>query len=139
MRFLQYFLVGAMLCLFMGVHPASADVIGTTDEQVKAIAEPVLNGILEGFKTDDYALYSKDFDGTLKDAIPEGEFVRVDGQIEDMFGNCESKKYLGFLRKGKMTAVLWKAKFAKTEDDVLIKLLMSKRGDKYVVTGLWFQ
>jgi hypothetical protein len=34
---------------------------------------------------------------------------------------------------------LWKGKFSQTASDVLIKLVVSKRPDKVVVVGLWFQ
>ena len=119
--------------------PACADFIGGSDAEVKAVAGPVLEGILDGFKNDDYAKYSKDFDATLLDAISESKFHETDRQIEGSMGECREKAYLGFLRKGRMTAVFWKARFSRSEDDVLIKLVISKRGDDYLVTGLWFQ
>lgn len=137
MRYIRCLVVVCVLCFI--ALPLSADVIGKTDKEVKAVAEPILDNILEGFKTDDYSKYSKDFDATLKESISEGKFLETDRQIENSIGNCQSRAYLGFLTKGKMTVVLWKARFNKSEDDVLIKLVASKRGDKYLVTGLWFQ
>lgn len=118
---------------------AYAEVIGKTDEEVRIIAESILDGILEGFKEDDYVKYSKDFDGMLKDSISEKKFLETDCQIQSSIGNYLSKEYLGFLTKGQMTLVLWKGRFDKSEDDVLIKLVVSKRNDKFLVTGLWFQ
>ncbi len=116
-----------------------ADTIGTTGSEVRAIAEPILEGILEGFKNDDYAVYSKNFDATLREAVTERRFHETDAQITSSMGECTGREYLGFLHKGKMTAVLWKATFSRTEDDILIKLVLSKRGDQYLVTGLWLQ
>jgi hypothetical protein len=46
---------------------------------------------------------------------------------------------LGFLQKGKTTVVLWKGRFTNSADDVLIKLVLSPRGDQTRVLGLWFQ
>jgi hypothetical protein len=137
MKYAWYGLFILCICSLMG--SATADVIGTQDKAVQAIAEPMLDTILEGFATNDYAKYSKDFDPTLKETISDKRFLDVDRQIESSIGNFSSRQYLGFLTKGKMTVVLWKAKFDKSNDDVLIKLVVSKRGDKYLVTGLWFQ
>lgn len=106
---------------------------------MRAIGEPILDGILEGFAEDDYVKYSKDFDDMLKESISEKKFLETDSQIRGSIGNYKSREYLGFLVNGEMTVVLWKARFDKSEDDVLIKLVVSKRGDKYPVTGLWFQ
>ena len=132
-------LAAALFFLAATAGIASAEVIGTTDKEVQAIAEPALDGILKGLKTGNYAEYSKDFDDTLKEAVPEDRFVKVRGQIDNNLGYCESKTYLGFLQKGPTTVILWKGKFSKTGDDHLIKLIMSKRGNKDLVTGLWFQ
>ena len=126
-----------MVMAFAGT--ISADVIGMTDGEVQAVATPVLDGILNGIKSGNYAEYSKDFDVTLKEGVPEAKFGDVKAQIEGTFGSCESKQYLGFLNKGNMTVILWKARFEKAGPDVLLKLAMYKSGDKYLVAGLWFQ
>jgi len=118
---------------------AFAGVIGKTNEEVRAIAEPILDNILQGFKTDDYVKYSRDLDDTLKETISENKFLETDRQIEGSIGNYQSREYLGFLTKDQMTVVLWKGRFDRSVDDVLIKLVVSKRKDRYLVTGLWFQ
>ncbi|MFH1776433.1 MAG: DUF3887 domain-containing protein [Candidatus Omnitrophota bacterium] len=115
-----------------------AEVIGTTDKGVQAIAETVLDNILAGIKTDDYSVFSMDFDDTLKETIDEEKFLEMNKQIKSTIGNFSQKEYLGFLTKGKMTVIYWKARFDKSSDDVLIQLVISKRGEKYLVTGLWF-
>ncbi len=119
--------------------PTYAEVIGHTDAEVRTIAAPILDNILEGLKTGDYAKYVKHFDQTMKDALPQSTFVISNMQIRHLFGQYGSRHYLGFLKKGNMTLVLWKAQYDKTEDDVLIKLTLSKRGDRNWVTGLFFQ
>jgi hypothetical protein len=118
---------------------AFAGTVWKTDKEVRAISEPILDNIFEGFKTSDYARYSKDFDDTLKEAISQRKFFEVSGQIKNSIGNYQSREYLGFLVKGKMTVILCKGRFDKSEDDVLIRLVVSKRGNKNLVTGLWFQ
>jgi hypothetical protein len=137
MRYVIYVVViSAMVVVSASVF---AGVIGKTNEEVRAIAEPILDNILEGFKTDDYVKYSRDLDDTLKETIPENKFLETDRQIESFIGNYQSREYLGFLTKGQMTVVLWKGRFDRSVDDVLIKLVVSKRKDRYLVTGLWFQ
>ena len=137
MRYVIYVVV--MSAMVVVSISAFAGVIGKTNEEVRAVAEPILDNILEGFKTDDYVKYSRDLDDTLKETISENKFLETDRQIESSIGNYQSREYLGFLTKGQMTVVLWKGRFDRSVDDVLIKLVVSKRKDKYLVTGLWFQ
>jgi len=75
----------------------------------------------------------------MKEYESKEAFLKSNKQIELLMGSYESRKYLGFLKKSDMTIVLWKGTFDNTQDDVLIKLVISKRKDKYLVTGLWFQ
>jgi hypothetical protein len=135
-RFAYGIIVGLMFFLSASTH---AEVIGTTDEEVQLIAEPVLDMILAGMKAEDYAMYSKDFDQTMKEALTEETFLAANKQILESMGEYKSHKYLGFLNKGEMTVILWKGTFDKTDDHLLIKLTLSKREDKCLVTGLWFQ
>ena len=135
-RFILMF--GVLLLVFVPVR-VFADVIGETNEEVTMIAEPILDNILEAFELNDYLRYSRDFDATLKESVSEKKFVEVDRYFQDSLGDYQSREYLGFVVKGKMSVVLWKARYSNSEDDVMIKLVVSKRGGECLVTGLWFQ
>lgn len=119
--------------------PVGADVIGKTDKEVQALADSILDNLLAGFNEGNYQKYAKDFDPTLKESLPEKKFEQVRSEILNKIGTYQSRTYLGFLNQNKFTVVLWKGKFSKTTSDVLIKLVTSKRQDKVVVVGLWFQ
>jgi hypothetical protein len=125
--------------VFLLISPAAAAVIGQNDKDVQAIANPILDTVLTGLNDGNYSLYSRYFDGTLKDAITEKKFAQVRTNILKKLGKYESRTYLGFLQKGNFTVVLWRGRFSAADEDVLIKLVLSKRGNKVLVTGLWFQ
>ena len=131
-----------MVIILLGMAlawPGLAVPLGQNDQEVQAAAEPVLDGLLSGFNEGDYQKYSQDFDDTLKEAISQKEFIRVRDKIMKDLGKYRSRTYLGFLRKGQTTLVLWKSRFEKAEDDVLIKLVVSQRQGRTLVVGLWFQ
>jgi hypothetical protein len=129
----------ALAAVFLLLSPAAAAVIAQNDKEVQAIAEPILDTVLTGLNNGNYSLYSRYFDGTLKDAVTKKKFSQVRANIMKKLGKYQSRTYLGFLQKGNFTVVLWRGRFSASDDDVLIKLVLSKRGDKVLVTGLWFQ
>ena len=132
--------VGILAVAFLLVAAAaSAALVGTDERQIKAAAEPILNNLLAGFNQGDYAQYSRDFDKTLREAMPEAKFQQVRADLIEKLGKFKSKKYLGFLNQQTYTIVLWKAAFDGTQNDILIKLVLGKRQDKVEVAGLWFQ
>jgi len=68
---------------------ALADGVGSSDAQIRKVAYPILDNILNGMAKAHFEAYVRDFD--------------------------------------------------ETDDDVLIKLVLSEKGDKTEVGGLWFQ
>jgi hypothetical protein len=137
MKLARYLAILAVI--FLLGSPATAAVIGQTDQAVQTIANPILDAVLSGFNDGNYALYSKYFDATMKDAIPEKKFRQVRRDIMKKLGKYQSRTYLGFEGKGNFTVALWKGRFSASDDDVTIKLVLSRRGKKVEVTGLWFQ
>jgi hypothetical protein len=129
--------VVVVVCLAMS--PAAAGPVGQNDQEVQAVANPILETVLTGLNNGNYALYAKYFDDTLKDAITEKKFLRVRADILKKIGKYQSRTYLGFLKQGNTSVALWKGRFSGADDEVLIKLVLSKRGDKVKVLGLWFQ
>lgn len=134
--FRTFFILTLLLCVPGIVFSAP---IGQTDKVVQEIADPVLDGLLKGLAEKDYTIYLENFDKLLKASIKEEQFLEVTKQIEEALGSYEKREYLGFLTYDDMTVILWKGSFDGTENDVMIRLLMSKRADKYFVTGIWFQ
>jgi hypothetical protein len=137
----MYHIVGMLAVvasLVVGPPLLRADIIAQGNDEARALAEPILDNILRGFASDEYAVYARDFDATLIEAVSEDKFAQTKQWYDQTLGDCVEKEYLGFLNKGRMTAVLWKGKFAKSSEDILIKLVLSKRGESCYVTGLWF-
>lgn len=109
-------------------------------DPVRAAAEPILANLLAGLKGNSYSRFSRDFDEKMKKSIPDEEAFRTRAsQIWRTLGDSKSHVYLGSLKKGEATLVLWKASFTKTTDDVLVKLVLSKKDEKKLVSGLWFE
>ncbi len=127
-----------LLICFLPVA-AAGEVVGKNDQEVQAAAEPLLDNILAGFRESNYQLYARDFDDTLKELITKEKFSQTRKQILYKIGNYKSRIFLGFLTKGKTTLVLWKGKFDRTGEDILIKLALSRRGERNLVLGLYFQ
>lgn len=126
-----------LLCWLPGA--AWGEPVGKTDQEVRAVAEPLLDTQLQGIGKDNYDLYIKNYDLPLQVLLDEKKFAKIRGQIGEKFGKYKSRTYLGYLTKGKDTWVLWKGKFDKTGDDVFIRLVVSRKAGKNLIQGLYFQ
>ena len=132
-------LIWVVLAGMLLFSTANANVVSGTKEKIQMVGDSLLNNVLDGMKTNDYAKYSRDFDATMKNALSEKAFIATNKQITELFGEYKNSAYLGFLNQKKMTMFLWKGIFGKSQDDVLIKLVVSETDGKYLIAGLWFQ
>ncbi len=128
-----------IVIVFSFIAPAFAIQRAKTTQEIRTVADPLLDNILNGFKFDKYTTYSRDFDSELKVVGARTKFFKVNRHIKTSLGNYLDREYMGSLLKGDMIFVLWKAKYDNTKNDVLIKLVIKKHGWNYLVTGLWLE
>ncbi len=136
MRLFRIVVIAAIVSLFAA--PAMAQTIGVTDKEVQAIADPILDNILAGMKESDYAKFCRDFGGLMMQDLNPSKFDSRRQEIRRQIGDYQSRHYLGFLNQRGMTVALWRARYSGIDDDVLIKLHLSKDGGRIQVKGLFF-
>ncbi|MFH1460001.1 MAG: hypothetical protein ABIG64_06480 [Candidatus Omnitrophota bacterium] len=138
MKVLKTLVISVLLCsLVVPVYAAKKQTKSTL--RIKKIAEPMIDNILKGFALDDYLIYSRDLAENLKVTGARTKFFQVGRNIHNNLGNYVDREFMGILNKQGMTMILWKANFDQTENDVLIKLVISRENKRYVVSGLWLQ
>jgi len=133
-------LLTCLLCIMFS--PYVADVCysqpAISAEKIKGVSTAELDSILKGIATKNYDLYAKDFSDKMKRAQTEENFLKLCQSIEDSLGQLKSTEYLGYYRAEGDIISLFKAGFSKTDDDVLIRLVLDFKNQKEQVAGLWF-
>ena len=104
-----------------------------TDAEKVNLAEPLLDRILQGVNKGDYAIYSGNFSKGLKDQITEKDFKTLNDDLLKKIGEYKSRTFLGILNKKLVDIYLWKAKFAKTDEDFIIRLFLIEDEGKFKV------
>jgi hypothetical protein len=139
MRHRRAALLGLLLALGWG-RAAGAAPVAEADPAVRRTAKPILENILAALAAADREAYVRDFGPALRGLVDEEHFARTVADLEARLGAHVSHRYLGFLNQRGMTVVLYKAAYDGTDDDVLIKLVLTRTAeDEVLVTGLWFQ
>lgn len=104
-----------------------------TDVEKVNLAEPILERILQGVNKGDYAVYSDNFSKGLKDQITEKDFKVLNDDLLKKIGEYKSRKFLGILNKKLVDIYLWKAKFAKSDEDFMIRLFLIEDEGKFKI------
>lgn len=118
------------------------------DEQLKNIAENYMDSIMMGMKNKDYKMFSEHLTDELKTDITKDKFQLMVESFDKEKGSYDSRKYLGMLQKNYFRVYLWKAKYKKSaekskkddlENDTLVRLILGKVDEKYLIFGFSFQ
>jgi len=126
----------AIIVVLTFVAAASAQ---TADRDVdfRIKTTQILNSILEGISEGDYEKFTRDFSPTLKKAQDRENFLQLQRKIQKSLGKLRSSEFMGSYTQQGAVIALFKVRFSKDKDDILIKLVFDGQSNSKV-TGLWF-
>jgi maltoporin len=119
------------------VEKSGVEVDDVVLDQVRGYADPVTEQILVAMNEDDYAMYSEDFDQTMKNAMTEAVFNEANAGIRSKIGDYVSKEFWKAESKDQYTIAHYKAKFTDEPDDVTVKVVFQEINGEMKVSGLW--
>jgi len=106
-------------------------------EQIRDQATAALERIMQAISEGDYGLYTRDFSKQMKDSQDRESFLQLQSNLQRSLGKFKSMEFLGFYVQYGGTIVLFKARFSKEKEDVLIRLVLDRKKSPPQVTGLW--
>lgn len=101
----------------------------------KEAGKKMIKSIVKGLEEKNYALYTRDFTKQNKKFFNKKVFNEASNAVNTKLGDYKRREFLGSWHKGDYNILLWKVKFSKTKDDILIKLYLKKVEDSYKVAA----
>lgn len=118
---------------------ANEEIIGTTNEEVQKIADPIMNNAITGLNENNYQKYIRDIDEICLKEMSEIQFKATKEKLNIRCGNIKKIEYLGFLKQKNRTLVLYKAQYSKLEDEGIMRMVLEKTGKDIKIKTLWFE
>jgi len=128
----------SILCVFSFSRADAATVNVDDPEQIKIRATTLIEDIIQGISDGDYSLYSRHFSKPMKESQTRENFLELQRSLQKTIGKFQSLQYLGFYSQHGNLITLFKARFSKDKDDVLIRLVIEGYAADSKATGLWF-
>ena len=105
-------------------------------KNVEDVGKKMIDSVLRGLSTGNYALYSRDFSEKNKKYFDEKVFDQAHEAVKERLGDYQGIKFIGFWKKGDYEILLWKARFLDTDDDILVQMYVEKTDDTYKIAAL---
>lgn len=97
----------------------------------------ILQNMLQGLSEGDYTKFVRNLSDQMRAAQNRQTFLQLQKNMQKNLGKMQSMVYLGFYSQGGYNMAMFKARFAKDKDDVLITLVFDRKAADPKVNGLW--
>ena len=104
---------------------------------VMEYADLITDNLLEGFASNNYTQYSRDFSDEMKESLDAAAFEENRALILAKIGNYVSRGSPAVTQSGEYVSVTYKAAFER-EEGVAIRVVFREGDASHQVHGLWF-
>jgi hypothetical protein len=111
----KHFFTAFFLISLLWLTACERLVSGTEKNDVLAFSEPTMDNLLAGWITNDYAMFTRDFDTDMQEEIPATGFAALKQDLDDKLGNYISRRVDRVARSDEFYVVDYQAKFGLEE------------------------
>lgn len=129
-------LVVLLVSLLAGCSSQGTTLTGSDKDTVLAFSETKTDNLLAGMNANDYAMFSKDFDKDMLNAMTQAQFEALKTDRDAKLGLYISRQMNSVVKQGDFYAVIYDAKFEK--DEAVTIRVVFRIAESHEVSGLWF-
>ncbi|MGB8646598.1 MAG: DUF3887 domain-containing protein [Anaerolineae bacterium] len=117
-------------------QPVVTPLTGADQDAVLSYTEAKTDNLLAGFNASDYAVFSRDFDDTMKGALTQSAFIQTRQTVTGKIGKYVSRQLATVEQVDAFIRVTYTAKFEQ-EDGVTVQVVFNN-DSAHLVSGLWY-
>jgi hypothetical protein len=121
--------------LSSGRRELRVNIIEKTDEEIKAIANPLWRDLVKNSNEGKYGEFVKNFSGAFALAMNQVQVGHQFANSELARNLCEDADYLGIIRRGEHVTVLYRQRSAKKQGEWLGRLVLGYENGKVRIFG----
>jgi hypothetical protein len=121
--------------LSSGRRELRVNIIEKTDEEIKAIANPLWRDLVKNSNEGKYGEFVKNFSGAFALAMNQVQVGHQFANSELARNLCEDADYLGIIRRGEHVTVLYRQRSTKKQGEWLGRLVLGYENGKVRIFG----
>lgn len=104
-----------------------------SEQQLLAIADPIMDNLMDASTQRDHARHIRDFTGRLKAIVTPDYLECVCQQYQTEKGYFTTRTPIAVLRRPDSAAILWKQHFTKAPGEFVAEMVLVHRDGRYLV------
>ena len=109
------------------------DLAQKSDEEILAVAAPIMDNLMEASTVIDYERHTRDFTERAKSVLSKGALESICKQYQGAKGFFAKREFVAAFRRPESVAVVWRQSFTKAEGEFVAELVLVQQGGKYLV------
>ncbi len=105
----------------------------TDDQALCAVADPMMNDIMQGLAHRNFSLHSQHFSLHLKNYISEEQFKLDCDRWLGKWGRPTERNLICIFRKPKAFTLIWNQSFSEADEEVMAMVTIAVKGGRYFV------
>lgn len=104
-----------------------------TEQQLWAIANPIMDNLMDASSQRDHARHVRDFTERLKGIVTPDYLTCICQQYQAEKGYFTTRTPIAILRRPDSAAILWKQRFTKAPGEFVAEMVLVYRDGRYLV------
>lgn len=104
-----------------------------SDAEILAIADPIMDNLMEASTAIDHARHVRDFTDRLKAIVTKEYLEEVCRQYQNEKGFFGARTVVAIFRRPHSIAIVWKQQFTNSPGDYVAEMVLVQQGSRYLV------
>ena len=104
-----------------------------SDEAILAVANPIMDNLMEGSTEINHAKHTRDFTDRMKAIVTSEYLTRVCQWYQAEWGYFARREFVAVFRRPSSVAVVWRQWCTKQEGEFVAELVLVEQGSRYLV------
>jgi hypothetical protein len=109
------------------------DLENKSDSEILAIADPIMDNLMEASTAIDHARHVRDFTDRLKAIVTKDYLEKVCRQYQRERGFFGVRELVAIFRRPGSIAIVWKQQFTNAPGDYVAEMVLVQQGSRYLV------
>lgn len=97
------------------------------DDEVMAIATPIMDNLMQAATDVDYERHVRDFDLDTKQELTKDNFETMCQEYQEKWGHFSKRELVGIFRKTANVRMIWRQWCTKSDDEFIASLCLFER------------
>ena len=109
-----------------------------SDEAILAVANPIMNNLMQASTEIDHARHVRDFTERLKAIVTPEHLEKVCRRYQAKWGYLERREPVAVFRRKDSVAIVWKQWCTNTTDEFVAEMVLIEQDGRYLVDHVVF-